>query len=190
MYRDKGKLTKTSHVLLYMLTAGDLLYRSKLKSRLSLALYPEERRRLADRRLDIKLHQMYERGWVKIEYKEARQVVKLTRKGELEALFQKAHLPGKARRWDGKWRMVIFDIPENARAVRAQLRKLLKGFGFKALQASVYVYPFDLNRARIEFLRQSGLMRYIRFARVDLFDNDGDLRNLFRDVFHKNDGRQ
>lgn len=184
MFRDSKQLTKTSQVLLYMLAAGDLLYRSKLRGRLSLALYPEYRGHLAERRLNTKLHQMCKRGWVKIEYKEAKQIIKLTRKGELEALFQKAHLSGKQKQWDKKWRMIVFDIPENARAIRAQLRKLLKGFGFKALQASVYVYPFPLNSASTEFLKQSGLMRYIRFARVDSFDDDLDLRKQFKNLLH------
>ncbi|MBI2588724.1 CRISPR-associated endonuclease Cas2 [Candidatus Saccharibacteria bacterium] len=43
--------------------------------------------------------------------------------------------------WDGKWRLVFFDIPEVSRSARDQIRRLLKELGFKQLQLSVWVHP-------------------------------------------------
>ena len=45
--------------------------------------------------------------------------------------------------WDGKWRVVIFDIPEERKSIRNQIRKALVSVGFMRLQDSVWVYPYD-----------------------------------------------
>ncbi|MDP1689918.1 MAG: CRISPR-associated endonuclease Cas2 [bacterium] len=44
--------------------------------------------------------------------------------------------------WDGKWRMIIFDIKEKQRKRRDELRLLLGGAGFIKLQQSVWVHPY------------------------------------------------
>lgn len=41
--------------------------------------------------------------------------------------------------WDGKYRIVIWDIPENKRRIRDLLRRRLKEWGFKNWQRSVWV---------------------------------------------------
>ena len=52
-------------------------------------------------------------------------------------------LPSRPKRWDKKWRLVIFDVPESKRAVRDKIRGLLTTVGFLRLQNSVWVYPHD-----------------------------------------------
>lgn len=49
----------------------------------------------------------------------------------------------KKRRWDGRWRILIFDIPETKRVLRDKVRRTLKAIGFTRLQASVWLYPYD-----------------------------------------------
>lgn len=104
--------------------------------------------------------------------------IELTDDGELEVLFLKASV-NPTTKWDGKWRLVIFDIPEDARAKRNLLRTLLYKNGFLKLQASVFIGPWQLNREAITYLQKSGLIKFIRIARVDEMDNDGDLRKNF-----------
>lgn len=47
--------------------------------------------------------------------------------------------------WDGKWRIVLLDLPETRKAEREALRYLLKKAGFVCLKNSAYVspYPFE-----------------------------------------------
>lgn len=49
----------------------------------------------------------------------------------------------KKKRWDKRWRIVMFDIPERRRKARVQLRMQLQEYGFAHLQDSVWVYPHD-----------------------------------------------
>ncbi|MBU2595854.1 hypothetical protein KJ713_03430 [Patescibacteria group bacterium] len=49
----------------------------------------------------------------------------------------------RPKKWDGKWRVVIFDIMEKRHSNRDSFRERLKGLGFYPIQKSVYVYPFD-----------------------------------------------
>lgn len=47
----------------------------------------------------------------------------------------------KPKRWDGLWRLVIFDIPEETREIRNVVRGWLKRLGFARLQQSAWVIP-------------------------------------------------
>jgi CRISPR-associated endonuclease Cas2 len=51
----------------------------------------------------------------------------------------------KPKIWDKKWRVVIFDIPEEKRHRRDLLRRKLQELNFIQIQKSVYVYPFECN---------------------------------------------
>ncbi len=124
------------------------------------------------------MRRMKSRGLVKIVKKDDKHFIILTREGELEKLFIKAKIT-KTCHWDGKWRIIIFDIPEDARDKRDQLRRLLKINNFLKLQASVFINPFPLNREAVLYLNESGLANYIRIIRVDEMDNDKELRKKF-----------
>lgn len=49
----------------------------------------------------------------------------------------------RTEKWDKKWRVVIFDIPEKHKSSRDILRNKLIQMGFESIQESVYVYPFE-----------------------------------------------
>ena len=44
--------------------------------------------------------------------------------------------------WDGKWRIVMFDVPEKFKRTRDALRTHLKNMGFYEFQKSVFVHPY------------------------------------------------
>lgn len=56
-------------------------------------------------------------------------------------------------KWDKKWHLVMFDIPENQRAVRDRLRRQLNNWGLGILQASVWISPMDISEP-IEKIRK------------------------------------
>jgi len=124
------------------------------------------------------IYRLINAGLIEVVKEEGKKYYQLTKTGEMQALVLKTRMPIKTK-WDGKWRMVIFDIPENASRERDQLRRLLLLNDFKKLQASVYISPYQINREAINYLKETGLIKYIRFARVDELDDDKDLKKKF-----------
>src|SRR3989344_9211739 len=47
------------------------------------------------------------------------------------------------KKWDKKWRILIFDVDESKRPIRDKLRRSLISVGFQRLQDSVWIYPYD-----------------------------------------------
>jgi CRISPR-associated endonuclease Cas2 len=117
-------------------------------------------------------------GYIQIVKKNNQKFLRLTQSGELSILMQKAKIH-KEKIWDRKWRILVFDIPENSKEKRALLRYLLKRNNFFKLQASVYITPYSFNREAIIYLKNSGLMDYIRILRVDEIDDDRSLKKYF-----------
>ena len=78
-------------------------------------------------------------------------------------------------RWDKKWRLVIFDIPEKIKPAREALRGKLKDLGFFELQHSVWVFPYAC-RDEINFIVEVfDIRRYVRLVEADYVTNEADL---------------
>lgn len=89
----------------------------------------------------------------------------ITEKGERE--FDKTLKPLKAAgNWDGRWRLVIFDIPESKRDVRDRLRRALSKMGFGILQASVWISPNDIKKEIDELGKKLDINNSLRFFEV------------------------
>lgn len=74
-------------------------------------------------------------------------------------------------KWDGKWRIVVFDIPETHRKVRNVLRSRLKLWKFKPLQKSVWVTKKSIMKQIKEFIRDVGVGKWVLvFESADLKD--------------------
>lgn len=81
--------------------------------------------------------------------------------------------------WDGRWRIIIFDIPERNKWAREGIRECLKRMGFYRLQKSIFVFPYPC-RDEIEFLgRLYDVQGDIRFIETDSISSDDDLRSFF-----------
>ena len=83
-------------------------------------------------------------------------------------------------KWDNKWRIVLFDIPEKLRVARDGLRFHLKKLNFFEYQKSVFAHPYNcLNE--VNFLIEYHNVRpYVRFMIVDSMDNEFHLRQHFK----------
>lgn len=118
-------------------------------------------------------------GHIKVTQKKGKKFLSLTQKGELQMLVSKAGVEKKDK-WDGKWRIIMFDIPVAANNKRNLLRSLLKRNHFIKLQASVFISPYELNREAIDYLKQSGLINFIRIIKVEELDEEKELKKRFK----------
>jgi DNA-binding transcriptional regulator PaaX len=85
----------------------------------------------------------------------------------------------KPARWDGKWRVVMFDIPEKLRRMRDSLRLHFREIGLIELQKSVFVYPYPCSK-EIEFILEfHNARKHIRFVLAEKIDNELHLKDKF-----------
>lgn len=71
------------------------------------------------------------------------------------------------KRKDGKWIMVIFDIPQNYKRKRDLLREILVNLGYKLFQHSVWVSPYDVSGKTEELLQFYYLDKFVRIFIID-----------------------
>jgi DNA-binding transcriptional regulator PaaX len=85
----------------------------------------------------------------------------------------------KPKNWDGKWRLIIFDIPEKFHKERRALRIKLEELGFYLLQKSVWLYPYECKN-EIDFIVEFfNISPYVRIIEAIGFDGDEFLKKEF-----------
>ncbi|MDO8560666.1 MAG: CRISPR-associated endonuclease Cas2 [bacterium] len=137
-------------ILLRAIAGGGLLAAILIAPNIAIALKPflkqedwktfheKERRRIKEA-----IRRLRERRLTEIIVKNGKEYLQITEQGkkilrnfELDIIT----LPQK-NRWDHKWRIVMFDIPEQKRKSRRVFQTKLVELGFFPLQKSVFAYP-------------------------------------------------
>ena len=105
----------------------------------------------------------------------------LTRKGEeqLKKFESKSFHPPRYPRWDQKWRVLVFDIPERRRRLRDFMRRTLHGNGFIRLQDSVWVYPYDCEDWVNLWKADLKIGKELLYMIVDSIEGDSVLKRQF-----------
>jgi len=113
------------------------------------------------------IYYLKNKGYIKIKNLEEKQEVILTKRGVEKVLKIQFRTMKKRGRPDGKWQMVIFDIPERKRDLRDIFRENLQLLGYRMLQQSVWVCPFDVLKETEGVIRQYELDDYIRLFLIE-----------------------
>jgi DNA-binding transcriptional regulator PaaX len=122
------------------------------------------------------------RGFIAIEKDNHQIYIHLTAEGEKHAgKFQINKLSiATPKRWDGVWRLIIFDIPEKLKVKREAFRGKLREFGFYPMQKSIWVYPYPCEKEVILLREFFDLQpRHIRVLEVQKLEEDTFLRDEF-----------
>ena len=169
---------------LLLLSAGITLSltRSPKKYFKILKNLPKEWREINKSRLYKIVREFYNDRLVSFkEDKEGTVTVILTKDGEKKALRFKIDeiKVKKPLKWDGEWRIVIFDIPEKFKKAREALRNKLKELGFLELQKSVFIFPYECED-EINFIVEVFQIRpFVRFICARTFTNEEQLKIRF-----------
>jgi hypothetical protein len=124
------------------------------------------------RKIYTHVYQLEKRGYLEKYKDKGIEFIRISSKGE-------GALEASKKVKDGKWKMIIFDIPETQRPVRDYLRTKLKQLGFKRWQNSIWVTPYKLPDDVISELKTLSEKFFIRLIWVDKINNDSDLKDLF-----------
>jgi DNA-binding transcriptional regulator PaaX len=114
--------------------------------------------------------------------KDGTPAIELTSKGKWEVGIRKNLLSGTPpeKKWDSKWRVVIFDVPNSKGKIRNELRRGMKLFGFYPLQKSVWVYPYPCDDFISLLKSYLGVSNDVLVMEVSKIENDRELRRHFR----------
>ena len=107
-------------------------------------------------------------------------LVELTERGKRkveEMEFENLQIP-KPEKWDGLWRIVLFDIPRKKNKARDALRQKLQLLGFYQLQESAWAFPYPCTK-EIEFIVEFfSVYQYVHIVQGEV-KKDAELRKHF-----------
>ncbi len=107
--------------------------------------------------------------------------IQLTTAGrkELERLETSEYKILIPKRWDKKWRVIIFDIKEERKSLRNKIRQTLVALGFKHLQDSVWVFPYDCEDLITLLKADFKIGKDLLYLIVEKIENDKSLKNWY-----------
>ncbi|MBU1032902.1 MAG: hypothetical protein ABII13_00890 [Patescibacteria group bacterium] len=124
--------------------------------------------------LRIALKRLEKRGLIQVRVNQiGEERVKVTSKGHEEFVRYalKDKKIKKPKRWDKKWRVVMFDVPEKYKSSRDHFRRTIQSAGFIKLQRSAWIYPYPCEEI-IELVssvyRMSSGMVYLTCSRFSV----------------------
>ncbi|MFA5937028.1 MAG: hypothetical protein WC822_04075 [Candidatus Paceibacterota bacterium] len=176
-----GNLKKK--VLLFLLAGLALgLTRSAKKQLWILKQLPKEWKKENRQAYERAINSLYASHLIEEKYhKDGTTTLILSENGKQKALrfnIDKLEIK-KPIKWDGKWRIIMFDIPEKLRRLRDSLRLHFREIGLIELQKSVFVYPYPCSE-EIEFILEFyNARKYVRFILAEKVDNGLHLKNRF-----------
>ncbi len=129
------------------------------------------------RRFKETLHNLEEKGVIYLSGDK----VKLTVEGKklLEAIEIQDITIKKSPRWDSIWRLVSYDIPENFKHQRNWFRNSLKQWGFKQIQKSLWVLPWECEQEVAVITHYLRVSPYVIVMQTDHLPREKQLKEYF-----------
>lgn len=188
--RQKNTVEKehiTQDILLGILKTGVLLTVAVIAPNVlqiidSFASKKKEWERYYPSSVGRQITKLWRKGCVQIQETKNGHVVTITDKGKTEVLkYDIDNISiSEQNPWDGKWRMVFFDIATGYDSARHAFQNKLKSLGFFQMQKSVYIFPYPCEK-EVKFLREVyDIPHSVKLAKVERLENDLELRSHFR----------
>lgn len=127
------------------------------------------------------LTRMRKEKLVNIVERDGQQVVELTKNGSRRIIkYSLENLSiDKPKLWDGRWRLVLYDVPQKRKQLRDVFRQTLKSLGFYQLQESVWLFPYPCEQ-QVSFLREYyGVSNEVLYAVATKLEDDVPYRTYF-----------
>jgi len=83
------------------------------------------------------------------------------------------------KKWNGKWYMLFFDVPEIQRNKRDYLRKYLRKIGFYQYQKSVYIFPFECENEVLLIKKIVAGGMYMKYIIADKIEDEDKIKRHF-----------
>ena len=134
------------------------------------------------RKFYASLNYLDRRGYVKILKQEGRKLkVKITRKGEdaIKKIDIENMQLKKNPTWDGKWRVIVFDVPIEKNYNRLAFTDKIKELGFVMVQKSVWAYPFECYEELAVLRKFYGIQKHVTYFEAVEVEDEIHWRDAF-----------
>jgi len=105
------------------------------------------------------INYLRKKGYIKIV---ADKGLLITPKGEEKILKIKYKFLNRKRRIDGRWIMLMYDIPINKKRERYLLRRQLQYLRYQPLQKSIWVCPYDVFKETEEIINSILISKFVK----------------------------
>jgi len=111
-------------------------------------------------------------GYAEMHDTDRESYVRLTKKGKhrlnvIAIEGEEALIPAA---WDGFWRIIILDLPEERKSEREALRYLLKKAGFVCIKNTVWVSPYPFEHLFMNIKKDLGLSTELMILTTETLD--------------------
>lgn len=127
-------------------------------------------------RANHSLRKLISDGYVQEKIGDGKRFFVLTNKGKLKYESLKER---KLKKWDGKWRLVSFDVYEKNRKKRNLLRQELQAYGFRMLHQSMWVYPYPCDEYVALLKSDLSFGKNVQYMLVEYIDMHIELKKMF-----------
>jgi DNA-binding transcriptional regulator PaaX len=117
---------------------------------------------------------LVEAGCAELHKSDNKNYFKITKKGKTK--LNTIRLEGEdalvSTSWDGFWRIILLDLPENRKPERESLRYLLKKAGFVCLKNSAWISPFPFEHLFTNIKKDLGLTTEMMIIVTEFIDEE------------------
>jgi len=135
------------------------------------------------RKLNQSIRYLKSRGYVQIiSNSEKGMQVKITRSGKSVVKYVDIATIRleKPQMWDKKWRVVIFDIPNYKSKNRNAFREKIKELGFRLVQKSVWIYPYECREQLMILRKFYDIEKYVTYLETTDSEDEDMWLSIFR----------
>ena len=188
---DRKRTYASAKRVLLFIGAGTSIAASLLSPRFGTTMAKEILREMNKKEYDWKsfntsylkqtLRRLEKQKVIEIKIIDGKEVFCITKQGKTKILnFALDELKiAKPKQWDGKWRVILYDIVVGKKHEQEALRRIVKKLGFYQVQKSIYIFPYPCFD-EVEYLRSYfGVTAEIKYWIVQKIEDDGVFKTYF-----------
>ena len=148
---------------------------------LSVAIAPFLKSPRKQKQLNMHITRLQKRGFIKAKGRGIQRSIQLTKQGAqfLSYIDLWDIVIKKPKKWDKKWRIVMFDFPKRYERNRQLFRSKMLEWGFKQYQKSIFIYPYECKDEIHTLTTLLEVRKCVRYLQVEQLEDGEDYKKIF-----------
>ncbi len=130
-------------------------------------IFRKYRQDMNKRAFDNLIYHLKKNNFIRSTNLDGKKGIIITKEGINKVFKASFKIEERNKRKDGKWIMIIFDVPEKYRKSRDLLRSILRNLGYKIFQQSAWISPYDVSEKTEKLLQMYSLDKYVKIFLIE-----------------------